>query len=111
MRLREILTVFIYQAKLDHWDESHAVWRHHRGDCPMCAAAIDAQTALSINFVDVTRGDRVQVAPNVFGVVDDVRTVAHVRLGFGTARGVMANPDAVVVQVDAHKLTSLEQSG
>jgi hypothetical protein len=81
VRLREVLTALIDEAKINHWDALSAVWQHQPEECRTCRAAIGAQTALAVNFVDVERGDKVRIGNGtMFGVVDHVGMVVDVRV-------------------------------
>lgn len=93
MRLREVLVVLIDEAKVGHWDSARAAWVHNPEECATCAAAIGAQTALTINFVDLAPGDKVRIGGednHAFGVVERVHMVVDVRMGQATVHGIQA---------------------
>jgi hypothetical protein len=109
MRMRWVLTTLIDEAKIGHWDTLNAVWQHQPEECEICRAAIAAQTALSINFIDLVPGDTVRIGPGTtFGVVDHVSTAVDVRLGVCTAHGVQAPQGSPVGRFNGASLTRIE---
>lgn len=114
MRLREILTSLVDEAKVLHWDAPSAIWVHQRDDCPICAAAIEAQTLLSANFLDFQPGDEVRIGEDLpglanFGIVEHVGTVINVTMGYPTARGIEPFPSRVIGKFNASKLTRIDR--
>lgn len=109
MRLREILPLLIEEAKTNHWDASRDAWKHQREECRTCAAAVDAQHLLTVNFVDLDVGDLVSLGMGAFGTVDRIRSVADVRVG--VSAGNRAFEHALVVQADVTRLTRLGRDG
>lgn len=112
MRLREILTFLIDEVKKDHWDGPGAAWRHQRDACRACAVAMDAQTALTVNFIDFEPGDTVRIGPGlIFGVVEQISLVVDVRLGYPTALGVRPHQDGVIGHFKGNDLVRVEPGG
>lgn len=109
MRIREILTTLVDEAKILHWDGPNAAWRHQREVCSTCAAVMDAQAMLTINFLDFQRGDRVRIGDSIpplsFGVVDRVTMAVDVRMGYCTAEGVQPLTGGPIGRFDAADLT------
>lgn len=113
MRLREILTALIAEAKNGHWDTAHAIWMHPRTGCAACDAAMAAQLMLSTTFVDLQPGDEVSIGDDsgpfaTFGIVERVITTVEVVLGYATWHGIQPVPSCVAGMFDAARLTRLE---
>lgn len=115
MRLREVLVALIDETKINHWNAVNAVWAHASTDCLACKAAMEAQTALTINFVDLAVGDPVCIghgpSPLHVGVVEHVGMVVDVKLGYAHAQGVVVGPNATVGRFNPTALTRLDRSG
>lgn len=112
MRLRDILTALVAEARTGHWDGYGQTWRHRADECPTCAAAASAESVLKIKFLDFVCGDRVEVTSGVVGVVEGVAMAVDVKIGYRTAGGgVSAELYAPVGRFDATTLTRLSEDG